>query len=58
MHTLVYTIGGTQSDLELIKNYAWAQLVYYYYHQLYYSLVGYIYKNSVQAYLGLKMNLD
>jgi photosystem I P700 chlorophyll a apoprotein A2 len=28
-------------------------LVYYYYHQLYYSLVGYIYnQNSVQAYLG------
>jgi hypothetical protein len=21
MHTLVYTIGGTRSDLELIKNY-------------------------------------
>jgi hypothetical protein len=27
LHTLVYTIGGTRSDLELIKNYR-AQLVY------------------------------
>jgi hypothetical protein len=57
MHTLVYTIG-TRSDLELIKNIL-GSIGFYYYHQLYYSLVGYIYKNSVQAYLGLKtMNLD
>jgi hypothetical protein len=55
----VYINGGIQLDLEQIKNYIKVQLVYYYYHQLYYLLVGYIYnQNSVQVYHGLKiMNL-
>ena len=51
--------GGIQSDLELIKNYTKVQLVYYYFHALYYLQVGYIYsQNSDQVYRGLKiMNL-
>jgi photosystem I P700 chlorophyll a apoprotein A2 len=46
-----YTIGF-RTNQELYQ----VQLVYYYYHQLYYLLVGYIYnQNSVQVYLGLKI---
>jgi hypothetical protein len=58
LHTLVYTIGGTRSDLELIKLYLGS--IGFIIIISFIMLAGYIYnQNSVQAYLGLKtMNLD
>jgi photosystem I P700 chlorophyll a apoprotein A2 len=53
MHTLVYTIGGTRSDLELIKNYTYS-IGLLLSSALLFAGWLHLQQNSVQAYLGLK----